>query len=307
MTSSLNVAVISRDKDVRLAAARAFDRAPSTWTVRLHESPPSDADVAVFGSDLRNEAGDELVFDPGTSEPIVDRIKQMSSTARSRAYVVTGAGRGVGVTSAALHLAAASSRNYSTCFFDVNERWDSSRRLGLDAGHLTWGDLSTGEDATTQKNAEAMRVALPVSGSFRAMLPPDSLEQDVLQRAFQAAEAEFERVIVDCSDPDTLGQVLPQAHSGILLVPLTVPAAHRGAEMLRRHADERWAIVLNRLGPGGETTRAEIHRILEHPSVLELPCSPSLRDAEDDARLLTSHWNRYVRKVATLLAALEGA
>ena len=302
MSSSLNVAVISRERDVRLAAARAFDRAPSSWTIRLHESPPDDADVVVFGSDLRTEARDALVFDPGTTEPIVDRIKREISVARARAYVVTGAGRGVGVTSAALHLAAASSQNHSTCFVDLNGAWNSARRIGLDSGHLTWGELQT-QDATNE--SDTCSVALPVSGGFRAMLPPDSFDEPALERAIKSAESQFDRVIVDCADPESLPVALDRAHAGVLVVPFTIPAAHRAVEVLREHIDARWAIVLNRLGPGGEATRAELHRILEQPTALEFPCSPSLRDVEDDARLLTSRWSRYFRKISTLLAALE--
>ena len=304
MTSPLNVAVISRERDVRMAAARAFDRAPSSWTVRLHEFPPDDADVVVFGSDLRTEAEGALIFDPDTSEPIVGQIKREIAATRARSYVVTGAGRGVGVTSAALHLAAVSTQSHSTCFLDLNETWSAARRLGIDDDHLTWGDLPDEDD---MNGREPRSAALPVAGGFRAMLPPGCFEPAELERALRAAESEFDRVIVDSSDPETLAIALDRAYAGILLVPFSVPAAHRGAEVLRKHPDTRWAIVLNRLGPGGELTRAEIHRVLEHPSTLELPCSPSLRDAEDDARLLTSSWNRYLRKISMLLAALEAA
>jgi hypothetical protein len=66
-----------------------------------------------------------------------------------------------------------------------------------------------------------------------------------------------------------------------------------------------WAVVTNKLGPGGETTRAELQELLGgRPIAIELPCCPALRDAEDDARLLASDRHRWRRAVKRLAAAL---
>lgn len=305
MTSSLNVGVISRSQAVRLAAARAFDHAPPAWTIRLHETPPADADVVVFGADLRHEAGDELVFEPTTPELIVDEIKRRMLISRGRTFVITGAGRGVGVTSAALHLSYLSARDKPTCFVDINVKWDSARRMGVDGEHLTWpGSRTKDQDAGNVEDIAT--AALPVAGGFRALLPPSQSEPGAVKRVLTSAQADFERVIVDCADSEQLSGALDGAAAGVLIVPFTIPGAYRAVDVLKAHADSRWAIVVNRLGPGGEMTRAAMHRILEHRTAVELPCSPSLRDAEDDARLLTSNWSRYLRGVSRLHTALEG-
>jgi hypothetical protein len=65
-----------------------------------------------------------------------------------------------------------------------------------------------------------------------------------------------------------------------------------------------WLLVSNRCGPGGETTRAELQAIIGRRVALELPCAPSLRDAEDDGRLLTSRLSPWVRRVDRLAGTL---
>lgn len=66
-----------------------------------------------------------------------------------------------------------------------------------------------------------------------------------------------------------------------------------------------WAVVCNRLGPGGEMTRTELERIVEHRIGLELPCTPALRDAEDEGKLLGLRVSRYSRRVVQLARALR--
>jgi hypothetical protein len=299
----LDVAVVSRDKDVRLAAARAFDGAPATWSVRLHDQVPDKADAVVFGIDLRDEAGERLVFEPKSRSNIVERIQTSLSKGPGRVLMVTGAGRGVGVTSVALHLARASTSHYGTCFVDGNTNWSASTRLGIDGEHMTWGALKDAEHGSA-RNAP---IALPVAGGFRSMLAPPVFERTTFDDALARARSDFERVFVDCSEPDALEAARPVADVAVLVVPPTLPGARRAAEVLARQPDVRWAVVLNRLGPGGEMTRAAVHRILGCRTTLELPCSPALRDAEDESKLLASGWSRYVRGISRLLAALETA
>ena len=303
--ASLEVAVVSRDPEVRLCAARAFDAAPASWKIRLHEEPPQDADVVVFGVDLRHAANGHILFEPTRGSDVIDEIKKSVASARNKVFVVTGAGRGVGVTSLALHLSAMSALDHATCFVDLDLHWGAALRLGIDGPHKTWAELGCGE--------EAFRLAaLPVAGGFRALLAPHSRDEnepstrepiDVVRRAKEA----FERVFVDCSDDSMLEAVGGGADAGVLVVPTTMPGALRAAQLLETHPSMRWAVALNRLGPGGETARAELHRTIGYRSATVLPCTPALRDAEDEGRLLTFSWSRYVRAASRLLRALESA
>ena len=302
--ASLEVAVVSRDPEVRLSAARAFDDAPASWRIRLHEEPPDKADVVVFGVDLREAANGHILFEPSKGKGVIDEVKESVASARSKLFVVTGAGRGVGVTSLALHLSALSARDHSTCFVDLDVDWGAAVRLGIDGPHKTWAEVDSDE--------ESFRLAaLPVTGGFRALLaprrnddePPANGSHEVVRRATDA----FERVFVDCSDNSLLDVLSARSDAGVLVVPTTIPGALRAAQLLEAHASVRWAVVLNRLGPGGETARAELHRTIGLRSATVMPCTPALRDAEDDGRLLASPWSRYVRASARLLRALESA
>ena len=356
--TSLNVAVVSRDPTVRLAAARAFDQAPSSWNVHLHEATPQDADVLVFGADLRDQAQGEILFDPADGADVIEEVRRSIASVRSKVFVVTGAGRGVGVTSLALHLAAGAARERSTCFLDLDLAWGAADRLGIHADHRSWSDVSDGED-------DFRMAALPVAGGFRALLAPaggpsatgapDDVDgpargetvdvagrrplrvtrppgvagretgpgprqaahaalppragfnDDFVQGMLRRAGDLFERVVIDCPGRGLLDDVLGIADAAVLVVPPTMPGARRAATLLEGHPTGRWAVVLNRIGPGGETPRAELHRLLGRRAAIELPCSPPLRDAEDDGRLLSSSWTRYARRVDRLLRALESA
>ena len=300
--TSLDVAVVSRDPAVRLAAARAFDNAPPTWSVHLHESPPAGADVIVFGSDVASESDEAIVFDPASDGSVVDEVRRSVAAAQAKAFVVVGAGRGVGVTSLALHLSAAAARARATCFVDLDLEWGAAARLGMPEDHLTW-DVS-------QEDADVRRAALPVAGGFRALLAPrdgEPVEDEALRRLLGRARTSFERVIVDSPNAQALDVVIEEVDAAVLVVPAAPAGARRAARILDRHDRARWAVVFNRLGPGGETTRAELHRMLGKRSAIELPSTPALRDAEDDDGLLTSLWSRYVRAVDRLLRALEAA
>ncbi len=300
--TSLDVAVVSRDPAVRLAAARAFDNAPPTWSVHLHDSRPARADVIVFGSDVASESNDGIVFDPAGDGNIVDEVRRSVETAHAKAVVVSGAGRGVGVTSLALHLSAAAARAHDTCFVDLDLDWGAAGRLGMPEDHLTWDG--------TQDDDDVRRAALPVTGGFRALLAPrdgEPVEDEALRCLLGRARTCFERVVIDCPNGQTLDLVIEEVDAAVLVVPATPAGARRAARILDRHDRARWAVVFNRLGPGGETTRAELHRMLEKRSAIELPSTPALRDAEDDDGLLTSMWSRYVRAVDRLLRALEAA
>jgi hypothetical protein len=94
--------------------------------------------------------------------------------------------------------------------------------------------------------------------------------------------------------------------TAVLVVQPSVVGAKRARALLEEHPKISWAVILNRLGPGGETTRSAFERLLRHPVAIELACAPSLRDAEDDGRLLTSPlspWRRSVHRLARALVA----
>ena len=303
MDQSVEVALISRDKDVRLAAARAFDAAPSSWTVRLHESAPESADVLVFGPDVKEEAEGGFVFDPDAPASIIDRVRDELARPNGRTYVVTGAGGGAGTTAVALHLAQVAATHHRTCYLDADPRWSSAPRLGINGEHLTWGDQTPG--AKDENASSSAGAALPVAGGFRALLSPTSFEPKALLHVLDSACDDFDRVVVDCPASESLSLALERADAGILVVPHSAPGARRAATILSAYDGVRWAVVLNRAGPGGELTRAAVHRILGCKTALQLPCTPSLRDAEDEGKLLSSSWSRYLRSIQRLFDALE--
>lgn len=301
--ATLNVAVVSRDPVVRLAAARAFDDAPPSWAVHLHDTRPPEADVVVFGTDVEREAKDGIVFDPSDAGRVVDAVKRSMSSARTKTFAVVGAGRGVGVTSLALHLSAAAARTHETCFVDLDLEWGAAARLGMPEDHLSWYGAAGDRDPRL--------AGLPVTGGFRALLAPTTGssppgEEDV-KATVRGASGSFDRVFVDCADGPCLDAFVDLVDACVLVVPASPAGARRAVRILNSFETARWAIVLNRLGPGGETTRTELHRLLGRRSAVELPCAPALRDSEDDDELLSTPWSRYVRAVQRLLHALETA
>jgi hypothetical protein len=91
-----------------------------------------------------------------------------------------------------------------------------------------------------------------------------------------------------------------------VVMPPTSPGAARTRALLERIPPRPHAVVVNRQGPGGEATRALLQVALGSTIALELPCSPALRDAEDDGALLARH-ARWTRRVERLAVGLAGA
>jgi hypothetical protein len=50
---------------------------------------------------------------------------------------------------------------------------------------------------------------------------------------------------------------------------------------------------------------SELVPILGCPALVELPCTPALRDAEDEHRLLSRPWTRWARGVEVVARTLE--
>jgi hypothetical protein len=111
--------------------------------------------------------------------------------------------------------------------------------------------------------------------------------------------------VVDCPDGDALALTAEWCRGAVLVTPPTRPGALRARALVRRWPDLRWAVITNKVGPGGETTRAEMQEVIGHRVALELPCAPALRDAEDDGRLLRTRWSRWGRGIARLARALQ--
>ena len=278
---------------MRAAIAEQFDLAPGDWDVRLVEDGSVGADVVVRGSDVEVEA--DVAFDPEHPERLLADIE---SAARrpSKLLVVTGAGRGTGVTGVALHLARSLAAGGETCFLDLDP-WSGAReRLGLGTRTtLTWADAGGGPD-------DLRLAAIPVAGGFRALLSPG--EGDLPDGLVDRVRTSFERVVVDLPAGEPDPGLLRSATVALLVVPPT-PTGVTRARTILSNASPRWAVIVNRTGHGGEGRRGEIEAHLQRKVVLELPCTPLLRDAEDAGSLLRGPWTRYNRRVARLAAGLE--
>jgi hypothetical protein len=296
--AGLKVGVVTRDEDMRLHVARAFDHAPAAWSVTLHDSVPGDVDVVVFGPDV--EANGGIVFDPFRPGDVVGAIAAEVESRGSAPTVVTSAGGGTGVTTLALHLATASAQGANTCLVEAEALSGAALRLGFEQGfYKTWAGL--------EANESPIDAALPVSGGFRILLAPQAWAGEELRTALRAARAAFDAVIVDVPFSCPWPLVPGEPFTGIVVMTPTVPSAHRTRAFLEVHCDGSWTVVANRVGAGGETTRVELQGILERKIALELPCTPGLRDAEDEGRLLRPGVSRYARNVARLARALRSS
>jgi len=291
----VHVAVVSRDPVMRMEAARAFDAAPPAWHVTMHEEPPPTADVTVVTPEVEHAGA--VVFDPERPEDVLAAVSAETS-APGRVIVVTSPSRGTGVTSVALHLAALARRAGPACFVDLDTTWSAADRLGLPGDARTWADAGDALGSIEQS-------ALPVAPGLRVLLAPRGRGAADRSRVAARAAGAFERVVVDAPPGDYLRPVLEDAYCCVLVVPPTIPSARRAHEFLDSHRGLRWGVVVNRLGPGGEVTRAGLQRVIGCRIAVELPCSPALRDREDEAGLLTTPWSRWARALRLLYMALE--
>jgi Flp pilus assembly CpaE family ATPase len=291
------IALVAREPDSRQAIAAAFGGAPATWDVTLHVEAP-EADMVVAAPEVAVEGA--VPFDPRNPTRAVDEVnKRLAASSREGAFIVTSASGGSGATTVALHLAAVLSERGGTCFVDLDPRAGAAPRLGvLDSQHKTWAEAGKGPD-------ELRLAALPMPGGFRALLSPSGAPEvpsGLLRRTLRS----FEYVVVDLP-PERLRKVSNMALAAVLVVPGTVPGVCRAQRLLADGLAGRLAIVLNRTGYGGGLTRSEASRRLGRSVPLELPCTPALRDAEDEGRLLDCHWTRFARRIRSLALSLEKA
>lgn len=287
---SLEVAAVSRDPAIRSELARAFDAAPLSWNVTLHDTPPQNVDVVVLGPELQ---GDGIVFDPEHPERVIEEISARTET--SNLFVVTSTGGGTGLTTVALHLAAAAAVGARTCCLETSPG-GMALRLGLSDGVPTWAEV-------TEPETDIESAAIPVPGGYRVLPAPAGAGSEVHGITTRASAA-FEVVVAEVP-PDSPS--IDDARASVLVMPPTIPGAARARAVLDARPGTRWAVVTNRLGPGGEATRAALEKILDRKIALELPTCPALRDAEDTGRLLTSPLYRWSRAIRRLWRALEAA
>ena len=276
---------------MRLEAARAFDRAPASWSVSLHKTMPLEADIVVLTPEVEGEG---VRFDPAEPERVIEDV---GAAARStgNVYVVTGASGGLGATSIALHVAAALGRRSTTCYFDLDIGWGIRARLGMPPDARTWADVGDDEESL-------LPGALPIAPGVRAFVAPGDGGRDPIPLLRWAAGS-FGHVIVD-APLEYLDLATEVARAGVLVASPTFPSIERARAVLRAHP-LRWAVVTNRIGAGGEATKAELESALGRGIGLELPCAPRLRDAEDDRRLLDAGWSRWSSRIERLADALE--
>jgi hypothetical protein len=280
------VAIVSRDPATRMAAARAFDAAPADWRVVLVEEAPAHADAVVYGYDAAAEGG--IVFDPARPGDALTSVRASAARpAPHRTVTVVGAVGGAGATVLALHLAA--EWGPGTCCAEL-------RRSGVGA----WLDLPP--ESRTWSPGEDGPPALPVRGGYRVLLAP-SPGPGAAAFPLASVRDAFERVVVDAATERDLTPLLDDV--GILVTPPTRPGARAARAVLDAFPDARWAVVANRAGPGGQIMRAGLEELIGRPLALELPCCPALRDAEDQARLLSSSRHRWRRRVTRLARALD--
>ena len=295
------VAIVAREPGMRMAAASAFDAAPSDWLVDLYTAPPAEWDVLLVCPDVTEAIQGGIRFDPANPAEVLAEIPGRASTRGTPTVAVTGACRGCGVTSLALHLSAAFVPLTDVCYIDLDRRWGAAQRLGLEPFATKTWDAFDG-------SPESLRAcALPVRGGFRALFSPfgkEDAERPDEGQLLSRADALFGAVVADVPSPCAFERAAPHCEVFVLVLPPTRPAAGRARRLIDSWPQLNWLLVSNRCGPGGETTRAELQAIIGRRVALELPCAPSLRDAEDDGRLLTSRLSPWVRRVDRLARTL---
>jgi hypothetical protein len=291
---ALEIAVVSCDEDVRLEAARAFDAAPRSWSVRLHETVPSGVDVIVIGPDV-DYAGRAIRFQPGRAENLLADIER-SAVTRNRCVYVVGPCGGAGVTTVSLHLAASLAKRKPTCYLE--SVWGGAGvRLGFPNDHLTWSDIEPPDGAVET-------TALPAPGGFRALFA--GAGRVVPREVLAEAQRCFEFVVVDAGGSHIDPPILDEGALAVMVVSPTRVGARRARAVLAAHPDLQWGLITNRTGPGGDLGRIELQDAIGHAVLDHLPFSPRLRRVEDDGGLL-SRWSSWNRKIERLAAALIGA
>jgi hypothetical protein len=290
---SLKVAFVARDPALRLAGAKALEGAPPEWAIELVADPPPDADVVVCGSDAPGCVG--IPFDPDEEPGAL--LESIAAAGRSaRVIAVMSACGGCGVTTIGLHLA----RCYASCIVECGTGAGLAERLGLERAALkTWDP----DDLSEESIALA---ALPLAGGCRAIVAP-SIDPAGIDRVVEDAKTRFEVVVLDVPFGTELSI---DCDVVVAVMPATMPGALRTRALLEEiRSGGTIAVVANRLGTGGESTRDRLARLLGDAITLELPACAAVRDAEDDGCLVPvrHRWSRRVQRLANGLRRRTGA
>jgi MinD-like ATPase involved in chromosome partitioning or flagellar assembly len=291
------VALVDEDPEMRLEMTKAFEDAPAAWDVSVGTEVPAGS-ISVGLADGPDQV--DVTFDPDRPAASVQAVEELiGGRLLGNVSVITAPSGGTGVTTVALHLAAHLARRASTCLIDLDVRWGGvAERLGFaEERTKTWADVGSTPDSLRL-------AAIPVPGGFRALLAPKGGECDVASVIRRAAEG-FERVVIDApADSPLTEDALSVAPAGVLVAPATPGGVRRAADLLDAHPGLRWAVLLNRLGGGGELSARALTRKWERAAI-ELPCAPSLRDVAEKNELLQTMWSRWHRRVGALARALE--
>lgn len=274
---TVNVAIVSTDETARMALVRSLEKGPSDWVLSLHREPPAAADVVVCSPEIAADGA--LIVDPVAPGDVVARVEQLTRP-RPRMVAVTSAEGGAGVTTVALHLAAAlAAGGRVTAFVDLDPARDAHHRLDVEPGAL-----------------EATARPIPVGGGFRFIA-------DARAAGLEDALPEDTTWIVLDVPLGFFADLASRVDAGILLIRPAPRGAQRGRAVVDAHPEVVWCPVVNRLGRGGQTTPAQLGRILGG-RVFELPPCPALRDVEEEDRLLSRGWSRWSRRIRHLADTL---
>lgn len=286
----IRIAAVSRDDEERLLLARAFDKAPASWDISLHERPPDDADVIVCGDGMDVEGA--ISFDPQAPERLISDVTSATRMRTAgRRILVTSTTGGSGATTVALHLAALG----RACVMETVDP-GIRRRLRMPSA-MSW---------VADPEQPIDRAALPVAPGLRVLLSPQPVSLDDAAVVAGRATGSFSTVYVDC-DPASVGRLLSPGDLGVLVMTPTRPSAESAREILDSFSHASWAVAANRVGPGSCLTRRRLEAVLGRRISIELPCSAALRDAEDDGMLVTSPLSRWLWQLKRLWRALEAA
>jgi hypothetical protein len=294
----VSVAIVVKDRSLRQQVAGAFDSAPPAWGVSFYEGAPADADVVVV--DDSQSSG--VVFDPRCPERLIPEVqahldRSLRAAAPSRAVAVTGL-PGTGVSSIAIHLASSWAARFETCYVDLDRSWSCAHRLGLGDEVVSW--------AEAEPSSEGLRLAsVPIERGLRALVAPLTPAEVRIDNLVDSARSEWQRLVVDLPFRAREPSLTDRLDAMILVLAPCLPHAHRVAQILPQFGTVPVVIVTNRLGRGGETTRAQIESVIGRKVGLELPCYPGLRDAEGKQRLAPLRWSRWGRGVSRLSRALD--
>jgi hypothetical protein len=271
---ALKVAVVCADDHLRMPVARAFDAAPLEWEITICDRPPETADVVVSAG---AQIPGAVPFDPDHPERLLKDIEERGRRCSRRVISIFGATGGCGATTIALHLAARVKG--SVCLL-VADEISAALRLGLEPDEI--GDEP-----------------IPVPGDFRVarLCRADPLG------SLGGASGGFEVLLVDAGRAWSETVVEGSALSVVVLPP-SVPGGRSALRWVTHFPHQPSALVVNRLGPGGEMRSKDLERLIGRRVAIELPCVRRLRDVEDDGRLLEG-WSLWNLRLAALARALH--